>query len=216
MLKVDAVFEKLERSAARYRVPSVSQKSLTQGRPFKILIATVISLRTKDAVTGQASRRLFSRASSPSKMAALTEAQIRHLIYPAGFYRNKAVRIRKICRILTEQYEGRVPKTLEELLELPGVGRKTANLVLTEGFGLPGICVDTHVHRIANRWGLVKTKTPEQTEMSLRKILPPKYWIVINRLLVTWGQNVCLPLSPKCSLCQLNKLCPKIGVFRRR
>lgn len=184
--------------------------------PFRVLISCLISLRTKDEVTGAASRRLFAKASTPAKMLRLRERDIAKLIFPAGFYRTKAQRIREISQTLVNGYKGRVPDTLEELLKLNGVGRKTANLVLTVAYGKPGICVDTHVHRLSNRLGWVKTKTPEQTEMTLRKILPKRYWIPLNDWLVTFGQNICQPVSPWCSKCPLQKDCPRIGVRYRR
>jgi Predicted EndoIII-related endonuclease len=180
------------------------------------LIATILSLRTKDTMTAVVAPRLFAAADTPEKMLALSEDEIAALIYPVGFYRNKARTIRTICQILIDQYGGEVPADLDALLALPGVGRKTANLVLTAGFDLPGICVDTHVHRICNRWGYVQTRTPEETEMRLREILPPEYWKEINGLLVTLGQNICHPTSPRCSVCPLAHLCARIGVERRR
>jgi Predicted EndoIII-related endonuclease len=184
--------------------------------PFRILIATILSLRTKDTMTAVVAPRLFAAADTPEKMLALSEDEIAALIYPVGFYRNKARTIRTICQILIDQYGGVVPANLDALLALPGVGRKTANLVLTAGFDLPGICVDTHVHRICNRWGYVQTRTPEETEMRLREILPQEYWKEINGLLVTLGQNICHPISPRCSVCPLAHLCARIGVERHR
>jgi endonuclease-3 len=184
--------------------------------PFRILIATILSLRTKDTMTAIVAPRLFAVADTPEKILALSEEQIAGLIYPVGFYRNKARTIRAICQRLIEEYGGEVPSDLDALLALPGVGRKTANLVLTAGFDLPGICVDTHVHRICNRWGYVQTKTPEETEMKLREILPLEYWKEINGLLVTLGQNICHPTSPRCSICPLAHLCARVGVERSR
>ncbi len=184
--------------------------------PFKILISTVLSLRTKDTTTGPASRRLFQLADTPEKMLKLSVKQIEKAIYPVGFYHTKAKNILKICELLLKRYGGKVPDEIEELLTFPGVGRKTANLVVTVGYDKPGICVDTHVHRISNRWGLVKTKTPEQTEFALRKILPKKYWVDFNDRLVAYGQNLCVPISPFCSRCKIRALCPKISVPRSR
>ena len=184
--------------------------------PFRVLVSTVISLRTRDDVTSRAAGRLLARARSASDLARMPEREISELIYPAGFYRNKARHLRSIGRILTEEHGGRVPSAMEDLLALPGVGRKTANLVRGRGFGLPAICVDTHVHRIPNRLGWVSTKTPEQTERSLERILPERYWIEINRLLVRFGQQVCTPVSPRCSICPLSATCPRIGVDRSR
>jgi endonuclease-3 len=184
--------------------------------PFTVLISCILSLRTQDKTTDAASERLYALAKTPESMRKLSERTIEKAIYPVGFYRVKARQIREICRILIESHGGQVPDTMEGLLALPGVGRKTANLVLTIGFGAPGICVDTHVHRIANRWGYVKTRTPEETEMALRQKLPSAHWIALNDLLVTYGQNRCKPVSPHCSLCPLVKECPKVGVTARR
>lgn len=184
--------------------------------PFRLLVACVISLRTKDAVTAEASARLFAVAGSPAGIAALPGARIARLIFPAGFYNTKARQIREIARRIVTEHSGRVPARRDALLALPGVGRKTANLVLGLGFGIPAICVDTHVHRISNRLGLVGTRTPEQTEAALEEVLPRRLWIDINDLLVTFGQTVCHPTSPRCSACPLASLCPRTGVSRSR
>ena len=167
-------------------------------------------------MTAAASGRLFARARTPQQLLALPLASIRKLIYPVGFYRTKAKRIHQICQHLIGRFRGKVPETLEELLTLPGVGRKTANLVLTVGFGRLGICVDTHVHRISNRLGYVKTTTPEKTEMALREKLPQRYWIEYNDLLVSFGQTLCQPVSPWCSRCPITRCCPRIGVRYQR
>ncbi len=184
--------------------------------PFRLLIACVISLRTKDAVTAAASARLFAVADTPAALAQLEEERIARLIFPAGFYRTKARQLRAISHRLVANHAGAVPPCREDLLALPGVGRKTANLVLGLGFGLPAICVDTHVHRIANRLGLVATSTPEATERALEGILPRRLWIDINELLVTFGQHICHPTSPRCSVCPLARRCPRHGVTRSR
>jgi len=184
--------------------------------PFRILVGCILSLRTKDEVTYPATERLFAKASDPEGMLKLTHAAIAKTIYPAGFYRTKAKQIRAISRILLARHDGRVPDTIEELLLLPGVGRKTANLTVTLGFGKPGICVDTHVHRIANRLGWVATKTPDDSEAALRRTLPRRWWIPINETLVRHGQQVCKPISPVCSNCPVERRCLKIGVERRR
>jgi endonuclease-3 len=184
--------------------------------PFRLLVACVISLRTKDEVTATASARLFARAASPAALAALPEREIGRLIFPAGFYNTKAKQLREIARRVAAEHGGAVPASLDALLAFPGVGRKTANLVLGLGFGIPAICVDTHVHRISNRLGLVRTKTPEQTEHALEAVLPRRYWIDINDLLVTFGQHVCHPTSPRCSTCPLGSRCPRVGVVRSR
>lgn len=183
---------------------------------FRILISTVLSLRTQDATTEKASKRLFTAAGSPSEMLKLSASEIEKLVYPVGFYRTKAKNILSISRILLDKFGGRVPDDLDVLLTLPGVGRKTANLVVTVGYGKPGICVDTHVHRISNRWGLVKTKTPDETEMELRRVLPSKYWIQFNDILVCFGQNLCQPVSPHCSRCKIRAFCPRLGVKKSR
>jgi endonuclease-3 len=184
--------------------------------PFHLLVSCVISLRTKDEVTHEASRRLFDLADSPDSLAGLAEDRIAQAIYPAGFYRTKAGQLRRIGETPVERHDGEVPPNESALLELPGVGRKTANLVLGLGFGIPAICVDTHVHRISNRLGLVSTTTPEATERALQDVLPRDLWIDINDLLVTFGQNQCHPTSPRCSTCPLDDLCPRIGVTRHR
>jgi endonuclease-3 len=184
--------------------------------PFRLLVACVISLRTKDEVTAQASARLFAVASTPETLAKLPHGRIAKLIFPAGFYNTKAKQIREIARRIARDYGARVPADREALLALPGVGRKTANLVLGLGFGIPAICVDTHVHRISNRLGLVRTASPGETERALEKVLPQHLWIDINDLLVTFGQNVCQPVSPWCSTCPLAGRCPRVGVGRHR
>jgi endonuclease III len=184
--------------------------------PFRLLVACVISLRTKDAVTAAASARLFAVAATPQALAELPEAEIGRLIFPAGFYNTKARQLREIARRVVAEHAGAVPASLEALLAFPGVGRKTANLVLGLSFAIPAICVDTHVHRISNRLGLVWTRTPEQTEHALEAVLPRRYWIDINDLLVTFGQHVCHPTSPRCSSCPLAARCPRTGVGRSR
>jgi len=188
----------------------------TERDPFRILIACLLSLRTKDETTGPAAERLFALARAPEVMLRLTPRRIERAIFPVGFYRTKARVIRGVCRDLLARFGGKVPGDLDALLTLKGVGRKTANLVVTMGFGRPGICVDTHVHRISNRLGFVRTKSPEQTEQALRKKLPRRHWIELNDLLVAFGQNVCQPLSPRCSTCPVRALCPRIGVTRSR
>jgi len=184
--------------------------------PFRILIGCLISLRTKDGVSYAATERLFERAKTPHEMLGLRETTVAKLIYPAGFYRVKAKQIRNISRMLIDRWSAAVPSTIDELLQLSGVGRKTANLVVTLGFDLPGICVDIHVHRICHRFGWVKTKTPDQTEGVLRRKLPDAWWIPINETLVRHGQQVCKPTSPICSACPVEPDCPKKGVTRRR
>ena len=212
---IHQVISILKRESKKWHTPAVTQVASRQD-PFQVLISTILSLRTKDEVTLRASERLFKRAKTPQALLGLSEKEISRIIYPVGFYKTKAKRIREISRTLLKSYGGKVPECLEELLRLKGVGRKTANLVLTLGFHKPGICVDTHVHRISNRWGLVKTKTPEQTEFRLRKILPRKYWIPYNDLLVAFGQTLCRPISPWCSRCPIETSCEKVGVTTQR
>ena len=214
--RIEKIVETLKTALKKYGDPVVTKVAKEKRSPYRVLISTLLSLRTKDETTLKASERLFKVADTPEKMLKLSKEQIEKLIYPVGFYHRKAEQILKISKILIEKYDGKVPDELDELLKLPGVGRKTANLVLNEGFGKLGICVDTHVHRISNRLGLVKTKTPEQTEFALRKMLPEKYWIIFNTLLVTLGQNICTPISPKCSICPIEQYCPKVGVTKHR
>lgn len=207
---LDDVYQNMEE-------PSVTKISKqTKRDPFKVLVSCLISLRTKDEVTLEASIRLFDVADNPADMLKLDNETIEKLIYPAGFYRNKAKTIKNICEVLISQYDSVVPDEIDELIKLKGVGRKTANLVVVEGYDRPAICVDTHVHRIFNRLGYVKTKNPDKTEMELRKHLPEKYWIRINEILVAYGREVCKPVSPYCSACRLSDLCDKVDVGRRR
>jgi endonuclease III len=197
-------------------LPSVSEVARENSDPYRVLVSTMISLRTKDAVTLRASEALLAVAPDPKRLAALTAARIEKLIFPAGFYRTKAKNLRAVARLLLDRHAGAVPSDMDELLTLPGVGRKTGNLVRNLGFGLPGICVDTHVHRISNRMGWVKTRNPTETEQALILVLPERYWISINELLVRYGQAVCTPLSPRCSLCPVADWCARVGVGRSR
>jgi endonuclease-3 len=197
-------------------LPSVSAVARENSDPFRVLVATMISLRTKDEVTSRASAALLSVAPSPARLAALPVDRIARSIYPAGFYRTKARNLRAASRLLLERHGGRVPPAMDDLLALPGVGRKTANLVRNLGFGLPGICVDTHVHRISNRMGWVATRTPGQTEEALMAVLPRRYWIGVNELLVRYGQSVCTPVSPRCSICPASQFCERVGVGKSR
>ena len=207
----------LQAEAPAWTETALTTVARTMGRdPFKILIGCLLSLRTKDETTGPAAARLFTLAGTAEAMLQLSMGQIAAAIYPVGFYRTKATSILNICRTLTEHHGGQVPETMEGLLDLKGVGRKTANLVLTMGFQKPAICVDTHVHRISNRWRYVRTKTPEDTEFALRHKLPQAYWMVYNDLLVSFGQNICKPISPLCGQCPLTDSCPKIGVTQHR
>ncbi len=213
---IHAVMATLRETMDAYEQPVVDAMRDEEQTPFRILIATILSLRTKDTLTAQVAPRLFAEADTPQAMLNLDEEHLVELIYPVGFYRNKARTIRQVAALLLEQHQGQVPADLDALLALPGVGRKTANLVLTAGFGLPGICVDTHVHRICNRWGYVQTRTPDATEMALRDTLPHEYWLSSNGLLVTLGQNICHPTSPQCSECPVRQWCARVGVTRSR
>jgi endonuclease-3 len=213
---MDAVIRILQRRAPAWRPTAVAEVAAEQSDPFRVLVACLLSLRTQDATTRDASERLFRVAASPAALRSLPADRIARLIFPVGFYRTKARVLRAISRDLLRRFGGEVPSDLEALLTLKGVGRKTANLVVTVGFGKPGICVDTHVHRISNRLGFVRTTTPEQTELALRAKLPRRHWIGYNDLLVAFGQNVCRPLSPHCSRCPVARLCPRIGVGRAR
>jgi len=214
---IHTVMRLLEAEMRQFGLPPVSamaEEAIVD--PFKILVSTIISARTKDEVTGPATERLFALADSPGNMSRLSEERIEKAIFPAGFYHTKAKAIRKTSQELVERFGSLVPDTIEELLTLPGVGRKTANLVVTLAHNKAGICVDTHVHRITNRWGYVKTKTPHETEQALRAKLPKKHWIAINTILVMHGQNICKPLSPLCSRCPVFKYCARIGVTKSR
>jgi len=213
---IGKILKILKNEYIKNRKPIVTEISEIDKDPYKILIGTLLSLRTKDAVTKQASNKLFATADTPEKIVKLSQKQIEKLIFPVGFYHRKAENIKLVSKIISQKYAGKVPDNLDELLSLPGVGRKTANLVLVLGFDKFGVCVDTHVHRISNRWGFVKTKSPEETEFALRKKLPKKYWKIYNDYLVSFGQNICKPISPLCSKCEIEKWCPKIGVNTKR
>jgi endonuclease-3 len=206
----------LERELVKRELPIVTKLAEEHRDPFEILISTLLSLRTKDEVTAVATERLFSLASTPAEMLRLSEAEIQRAIYPVGFYRNKAETIRHVCRELIERFQSRVPDSIEELLTLKGVGRKTANLVVSLGFSGAGLCVDTHVHRISNRMGYVRTKNPEETEFALRAKLPPEHWSRYNTLLVAFGRNTCRPVSPLCSHCPMEAYCDRVGVTKSR
>jgi endonuclease-3 len=209
---IHAAIRILRREVPQWQTPIVTLMAETYESPFRVLISCILSLRTQDSTTAQASHRLFALADTPQKMVKLSIKTIEKAIFPVGFYRTKAKVIREICRILLRDYSGKVPDDIDELLKLKGVGRKTANLVVTLGYKKPGICVDTHVHRISNRWGYVKTTTPEKTEFALRDKLPKQYWIEYNDLLVSFGQHLCRPISPVCSRCPVRKYCARVGV----
>ncbi len=215
MRNIIKVLRLIKKQAASFRIPSVTEVAFKKN-PYRILVSCILSLRTKDKTTIEASERLFEAADSPQKMMQLSAPRIRKLIYPVGFYRNKARVILELSRRLVKERFGKVPDTLDELLEYKGVGRKTANLVLGLGFGIPSICVDTHVHRISNRLGWVHAKNPSQTEDALKKIVPRKHWIELNTLFVAFGQNVCVPISPFCSRCYVYACCKRRNVTSSR
>ena len=206
----------LRKAVQPLETPAVGRVARKGRDPYRVLISCLLSLRTQDNTTWQASTRLFQKADSPEAMLALSEAEIREIIYPVGFYRRKAQVVLHVSRTLIERFRGEVPRNLDDLLSIKGIGRKTANLVLTVAYGLPGICVDTHVHRITNRWGYVRTKDPDATELALRRHLPEEYWIELNDLLVPFGQAVCKPISPFCTTCPLEGMCRQVGVTRHR
>ncbi len=210
--EIHTVIETLREEYKNWQTPAVTIVAQCNGSPFKVLISCIISLRTKDEVTALASARIFARAQTPMEMTGISAEEISRLIYPAGFYNTKADQIALLSQRLVDEYQGVVPDSIDELLTFKGVGRKTANLVMTLGFGKPEICVDTHVHRICNRLGYVTTNKPDDTEKVLRSKLPPEYWIEINDLLVAFGQNHCHPVSPRCSGCRLTGICDRIGV----
>lgn len=209
------VLRYLRKSIKSWRVPVVTKISLQQN-PFMVLVSCLLSLRTRDEITDAASRRLFVLASSPKKLLRLDPKQVEKAIYPVAFYRNKTLRLYEISRALIDDNDGKVPDSLDQLLRLKGVGRKTANLTLVLGYNKPGVCVDIHVHRIVNRWGYVQTKSPNETEKVLRCKLPKRYWMEINNLLVSFGQNICKPQSPFCSNCVVLEYCEQVGVNRYR
>ena len=218
--KEDWSFEWLVETLSRHEAcktsPAVSQEARRSRDPFRVLVATILSARTRDEMTAQASEALFRLASTPQELLRLQVHEVEKAIRPVNFYKTKAKRLLEVARVLVERFGGNVPAGMDELLSLPGVGRKTANLVLAEGLGLDGVCVDTHVHRILNRLGVVSTKRPEETEARLREVLPRRYWRVLNPLLVSFGQRVCRPISPFCSRCPLSSRCRRIGVSRSR
>jgi len=203
----------LKRETRQWPVPALANFLQT---PFTVLISCILSLRTQDKTTTAASNRLFAIATTPKAMLETPVKAIERAIYPVAFYRTKAKSIHSICTLLLDRFRGKVPSDLDALLTLPGVGRKTANIVVTLAFGKPGIAVDTHVHRLSNRFGYVRTRTADETEIALRKKLPPRYWIVFNDLLVAYGQNLCKPLSPHCSQCRIVDYCRRVGVTRSR
>ena len=213
---IDQVIDQLRKALKGLPDPSVTLVGKRWQSPFLVLISCIMSLRTKDETTLPAAERLFAVADTPAAMLKISTEKLERLIYPVGFYKTKARTIKGICRDVLEKFDGKIPNDLDTLLLMKGVGRKTANLVLTEGFWIPAMCVDTHVHRISNRFGYVKTKNPEETEFALRNQLPKKYWMQYNAQLVTWGQNICRPISPFCSRCPITRFCGRVGVMATR
>lgn len=213
---IDIVYNILKKEVQQYNVPVADLVQIQTRDPFKVLVATILSARTKDETTASVLPRLFEKVKTPSDLQKLSVTEIEALIYPVGFYRNKAKFLKELPVVLEKEFQGKIPETVEELTTLPGVGRKTANLVVAVAFQKPAICVDTHVHKVMNRLGYVKTKTPLETEMTLRKKLPMKYWTTINMLLVAFGQNLCRPVSPFCSHCPVRQYCNRVGVGTAR
>jgi endonuclease III len=210
------MMDKLEETL-RDDVPVITRISRAEKRdPYLVLVGTLLSLRTKDELTEKVMDRLTKEVRTPEEMLAIPIERLQKLIYPVGFYKNKSITLKNVSEVLLNKYGGEVPDSIEELLTLKGVGRKTANLVITEGYNKPGICVDTHVHRISNRIGIVKTKTPHETEAALRVVLPKEYWIIYNTLLVSFGKRICTPISPHCSICPISHISRKIGVLKNR
>ncbi|RMF06129.1 endonuclease III [Candidatus Woesearchaeota archaeon] len=214
--RIRNLFSALRREVRHYKVPVIDLIEVQTGDPYRVLVGTILSARTKDETTAAASKRLFEKAKNLDELAKLSVKEIEALIFPVGFYKNKARFLKELPKAIRNEFNGEIPKTLEGLMQLPGVGRKTANLVLSVAFKKPAICVDTHVHRISNRLGLVKTSTPLETELALRSVLPKRYWKEVNRFFVALGQNICSPISPKCSRCPIRKECGRIGVEKSR
>jgi endonuclease-3 len=214
--QINSIIKILKKELELGELPIVSHLAEDQRDPFVILISTLLSLRTKDEVTAVATERLFALASTPEEMMKVPLGKIARTIYPVGFYRVKARTIHHVCRELINRFASKVPDNLDALLSIKGVGRKTANLVVTLAYGKDGICVDTHVHRISNRLGYVKTKTPDETEFALRDKLPRRHWIIYNTIMVAFGRQTCKPVSPLCSLCPVNEYCDRVGVTLSR
>ncbi len=213
---IDSIIRILRKETEKYTVPVVDLINVQTNSPFKVLIATILSSRTNDATTATVSERLFKRIKKISDLDDISYTELVSLLYPVGFYKTKAKHLKQLPSVLDEAFSGTIPQTVEELIMLPGVGRKTANLVVAVAFEKPAICVDTHVHKIMNRLDYVQTKTPLETEMMLREKLPQKYWRDVNRLFVAFGQQVCRPVSPYCSFCPINTYCKRRGVTQSR
>jgi len=214
-LNIEKVYKTLEKEFEKYHKPVVDAIESLTNDPFKILITTILSARTKDTTTGKVVLELFKKIKKPEDFDKYSVYEIKEMIYPVGFYKNKAIHLKRFPKMLKEKFNNKIPDEIDDLIQLPGVGRKTANLVRAIAFKKPAICVDTHVHRISNRFGYVKTKTPFETEMALRKKLPEKYWIFYNSYLVSFGQNHCFPRNPKCSSCVIHDECERVGVLTK-
>ncbi len=215
-VKIDIIYKILKKEIENYDVPIVDLIQTQTEDPHKVLIATILSARTKDETTAAVCKKLFPKVSKIQDFSKYTQDQIEKMIYPAGFYKTKAKHLKLLPIIFKEKFNNVLPRTVEELIELPGVGRKTANLVVAVAFKKPGMCVDTHVHRIMNRFGYIKTISPYESEMALRDKLPLKYWEKINKILVSFGQHLCRPISPHCSKCPVYKYCNRINVTSQR
>jgi endonuclease III len=213
---IDIILCKVQKAVEKYDIPVLEKFNEMTKDPYWVLISCILSLRAKDETTEKVAKALYAAAPTPGQVLKIPADKMEKIVYKSGFYKVKARNVLNITRTILEKYGGKVPDEIDELLTIKGVGRKTANLVVTVAFNKPGICVDTHVHKISNRWGYVKTKTPDETEMKLREILPKNYWMKYNMWLVLFGQNICLSVSPLCNSCPLNRLCPKIGVMRHR
>lgn len=215
-VNIDSIYQILEKEVKKYRVPIVDLIQVQTKDPFKVLVTTILSARTKDQTTAEAARKLFNKVDNPSDFRKFSLKEIEQLIFPVGFFQNKAKFLKELPDVLDKEFDGRIPDTIDELVKLPGVGRKTANLVLIIAFNKPAMCVDTHVHRISNRFGYIKTKNPLETEIALRKKLPVKYWLGYNSILVAFGQFLCTPIAPWCSKCPVSKYCNRVGVKSSR
>ncbi len=211
-MNFDKVFSELKKHFQTVKAPVIDLIEAQTRDPFKVLVGTLLSARTKDETTTHVTIKLFAVIDTAQDLSKLSVGEIEELVFPAGFYRTKAKHLKELAKMLIEQYDSKVPDTIEELVKLPGVGRKTANLVLAIGFRKPAVCVDVHVHRIMNRLGYVKTKNPLETEMALRKKMPKKYWLEFNSFFVAFGQNLCKPVNPRCDRCPIYDECPRIGV----
>ncbi len=215
-IDIDSVYRILSKEVKKYNAPVVDLIEIQTNDPFKVLIATILSARTKDETTAKVCERLFSKIKDFKDLENFSEKEIQKLIYPVGFYKTKSEHLKRLPKILKEEFNGRVPDEIDDLLKLPGVGRKTANLVRAVAFRKPAMAIDVHCHRIFNRLGYIKTKTPNETERILREKLPKKYWEKINSLLVAFGQNICRPLSPYCSKCPIIDYCNQVKVDKKR